>query len=31
MRKGGTAMLSLAALAVLSPDERGFVEDIYLK
>lgn len=24
-------MLSLAALAVLSPDERGFVEDIYLK
>lgn len=31
MRKGGTALLSLAALAVLSPDERGFVEDIYLK
>ena len=24
-------MLSLAALAVLSPDERGFVGDIYLK
>ena len=24
-------MLSLAALAVLSPDERGLVEDIYLK
>lgn len=24
-------MLSLAALAVLAPDERGFVEDIYLK
>lgn len=24
-------MLSLAALTVLSPDERGFVEDIYLK
>lgn len=24
-------MLSLAALAVLSPDERGFVENIFLK
>ena len=24
-------MLSLAALAVLAPDERGFVENIFLK
>ena len=31
MRKGGDTLLSLAALAVLSPDERGLVEDIYLK